>query len=278
MRCLLGIHSWNRGTVSIAVVDVLATPRRARRLVGYMPERVAFPPEMRVREYLEHVARLKGIERPERADTVDAALLRTDLTGVAQRIICNLSKGYRQRVGLAQAMIGDPPLLVLDEPLAGVDPVHVWDFRDVLWDYGRRHTVVLSTHVLPEARLLCDRVLVIAGGRVAFDGSLVDAELSSAVTRRWRIGVAGGHPEDVASVIGAAGAVVLHKTATGAGVNLVIDAPDAGTVDAVVRGVLARDWRLAHVEPMTDLIDAVLVDADHGRGVADRSAPSRRPA
>jgi ABC-2 type transport system ATP-binding protein len=219
---------------------------------------VAFPPELRVRSYLDYVARSKGVARGLGRAVVDRALERTDLTAVADRLVNNLSKGFRQRVGLAQATIGEPPVLVLDEPLAGVDPLHVWDFRDVLWEYGRDHAVVLSTHVLPEARVLSDRVLVVVGGRVAFDGSLVDAELSSVVTSRWRLGVAGGSPEAVDALLARAGVTVIHRTESGSSVNLVIDAAAAGSIDAVVHGVVAAGWRLAHVEPMTDLIEAAL--------------------
>jgi ABC-2 type transport system ATP-binding protein len=258
LRCLTGLLPWNQGTIEIDGVDVLSNPLAARRRIGYLPERVAFPPELRVRSYLDYVARSKGVARGLRRAEVDRALERTDLTAVADRLVNNLSKGFRQRVGLAQATIGEPPVLVLDEPLAGVDPLHVWDFRDVLWEYGRDHAVVLSTHVLPEARVLSDRVLVVVGGRVAFDGSLVDAELSSVVTSRWRLGVAGGSPEAVDALLARAGVTVIHRTESGSSVNLVIDAAAAGSIDAVVHGVVAAGWRLAHVEPMTDLIEAAL--------------------
>ncbi len=218
---------------------------------------------------------MKAIPRRDRAAAVEAALARTDLGGVADRLVSNLSKGFRQRVGLAQATIGDPPLLVLDEPLAGVDPVHVWEFRDVLWEYGRAHTVVLSTHVLPEARVLCDRVLVIAGGHVAFDGSLVEAELSSAVTRRWRVGIAGGPPDEVVELVAEVGATLLHQTASGNGINLVIDASRSGVIDSLVRRVLANDWQIAHLEPMTDLIEAALVEAHRPESNLERPRRKR---
>ena len=272
MRCVVGLQSWDSGSIAVGGVDVLANPRAARAMLGYMPERVAFPGEMRVRAYLDYVARMKGVARANRADTVDTAMSRLDLNSVATRVIGNLSKGYRQRVGLAQATLGDPPVLVLDEPLAGVDPLHVWEFRDVLWEYSRDRTVVLSTHILPEARVLCDRVIVIAKGRIAFDGSLVEAELSSSVTRRWRVGIAGGDEKAVLAAVRESGASVVHSTTAPGGMNLVIDAGRAGVVDALVRRVLAENWKLAHVEPMTDLIQVAFEEA----GLTSESKPKKR--
>jgi ABC-2 type transport system ATP-binding protein len=255
IRCIVGLHSWNQGTIEVGGVDALADPRAARGKVGYMPERVAFPSEMRVGAYLEFAARMKKVPRRQRAEAVSTAIARLDLDGVADRIISNLSKGFRQRVGLAQAVLGDPPVLILDEPLAGVDPVHLWELRDVLWDYGRDHTVMLSTHILPEARVLCDRVIVIAGKRVAFDGTLVDAELNTSVTRRWRVGVAGGSLDEVIRAVTQSGGSVVHQSASGLAVNLVIDAAHPDVIDSLARVCLGNGWRIAHLEPMTDLIE-----------------------
>jgi len=261
IRCIVGLHNWERGTIAVDGIDALADPRGARSRLGYMPERVAFPPEMRVRPYLEYVARMKSVPHAQRAEAVATAIERLDLGGVTQRVINNLSKGFRQRVGLAQATLGDPPVLILDEPLSGVDPVHVWEFRDVLWEYGRHHSVMLSTHILPEARVLCDRVLVIARKQVAFDGSLVEAELDTSVTRRWRLGVSGGTAADVTAAVQSAGGSVLHESSSGLAVNLVVDAPRPEVVDAIVRACLEKNWRLAHVEPMTDLLEAAFEKA-----------------
>ncbi|HEV8625221.1 MAG TPA: ABC transporter ATP-binding protein, partial [Acidimicrobiia bacterium] len=146
-----------------------------------------FPPEMRVEHYLRFAAEGKGITRSQRRAAVGAALTRAGLDGVRSRIIANLSKGYRQRVGLAQAMLGDPPILVLDEPSAGLDPLHVIEVRTVLQEYAAERAVLVSTHSLGESRRLCARVLVLSQGRLVYDGSTAgmaaDDELEGAFRR-----------------------------------------------------------------------------------------------
>jgi ABC-2 type transport system ATP-binding protein len=261
IKCVTGILDWDAGDIVVDGVDAADRPRAARARIGYMPERASFPPEMTVRSYLEYAARMKGVGRREVDESVAAVLGQIDLEHMAERVIGNLSKGYRQRVGMAQAVIGAPPVLILDEPMAGLDPLNVWDIRDVLWEYGRDHLVLFSTHVLPEARVLCERIMVIAAGCLAFDGSLVEAELSGSVTRRWRLGVSGPTPERLQEAVESAGAGVLHATGNGISTSLVIDAPSAAVVDALARTVLAEGWSLAHLEPMTDLIDSAFREA-----------------
>ena len=187
IRCLAGLGGWDEGEVRLGGIDPAWRSREARGSVGFMPERVSFPPEMRVEHYLRFAAEGKGIPRAERRAAVGAALARAGLEGVRSRIIANLSKGYRQRVGLAQAMLGDPPILILDEPSAGLDPLHVIEIRTVLGDYAAERAVLVSTHSLGESRRLCARVLVLSQGRLVYDGSTAgmaaDDELEGAFRR-----------------------------------------------------------------------------------------------
>ena len=171
VRCLAGLCGWDDGEVRIAGIDPAWRARDARGTVGFMPERVSFPPEMRVDQYLRFAAEGKGIARSARRSAVEEALGRAGLDGVRSRIIPNLSKGYRQRVGLAQAMLGEPPVLILDEPSAGLDPLHVIEIRTVLQRYAEERVVLVSTHSLGEVRQLCSRVLVLSQGRLVYDGS-----------------------------------------------------------------------------------------------------------
>lgn len=170
LRCLAGITGWDEGRILLGGIDAERHGAEARRTVGYMPENFAFPGEMRVESYLRFVAGAKGIPKRDRDEAVDRALARSGLEKISRRILANLSKGYRQRVGLAQAVLGEPAFIVLDEPTAGLDPLTVLDVRAMLADYGRDQAVLLSTHTLSEARLLCDRLVVLGAGSVVYDG------------------------------------------------------------------------------------------------------------
>ena len=201
MRCLAGIQSWDGAGSPSTGSTPSAIPDVVRRSVGYMPERVSFPAEMRTAAYLGLRGGGQGHRPPDRAAAVELALTRAGLDGVRSRIIGNLSKGYRQRVGLAQALLGDPALVILDEPTAGLDPLNLLDIRAVLSDYAADHVVVLSTHTLPEARLLCDRLLVLAQGSIVYDGPTVEMTLAGAEARRVRVRAQGGDEQG----LGAAG-------------------------------------------------------------------------
>jgi len=181
MRVLTGFLPPTDGSVRIAGHDVFHEPLPARRAVGYLPETPPLYPEMTVRRYVEFVARIKDVPRRERRDAVERALERCGLADVAHRVVGRLSKGYRQRVGLAQAIVHEPPVLVLDEPTAGLDPLQIREIRGLLAELasgasGRAQCVVLSTHIIPEVRALCGRVLFIAEGRLVLDRPLAELD------------------------------------------------------------------------------------------------------
>jgi len=166
MRILSGVFPPTSGRAIVAGYDVVAESLRARGVVGYAPERVALYLDMTVHEYLCYVADMKGIAGSRRSASVDAALASAGVAHVARRLIGTLSKGYRQRVGIAQAMVGDPHVLILDEPTAGLDPEQVAEVRRLIRHLRGERTVILSTHILPEVEATCDRVIIINHGRV----------------------------------------------------------------------------------------------------------------
>lgn len=189
LRILAGFLGASSGSVRIAGHDIAEEPQKARAQIGYMPELSPLYPEMRSGEYLAFRAELKLIPRKRRRDAVARALAQARIEDVEQVMIGHLSKGYRQRVGLADALLGSPPLLILDEPTAGLDPNQIREVRELIRSLGRDHTVFLSTHILPEVEATCGRALVIAQGRLVAEGS-IDAlralRRTSGVTLRAR--------------------------------------------------------------------------------------------
>jgi ABC-2 type transport system ATP-binding protein len=176
LRILAGFLGMTRGKVTVAGHDIALASDEARKSIGYMPEAVPLYPEMRVAEYLSFRAELKRVGRGERRAAVDDAMHKANVYDVATVLIGKLSKGYRQRVGLADALVAKPPLLILDEPTAGLDPNQIREVRDVIRALGQNHTVFLSTHILSEVEQSCGRVIVIAKGRLVAEGSVAEIQ------------------------------------------------------------------------------------------------------
>ncbi|MDH3255585.1 MAG: ABC transporter ATP-binding protein [Acidobacteriota bacterium] len=174
IRMITGFLPPSRGGVLVNGKDLLRDSVGARREVGYLPEHVALYPEMRVSEYLRYRARLEGLSGADSRHKIDVVIERCLLSEVRHQIIGTLSKGYRQRVGLATAILHEPTVLVLDEPTVGLDPKQIVAIRGLIRELGRERTLLLSTHILPEVELLCDRVMIFDGGRIVTEGSPAD--------------------------------------------------------------------------------------------------------
>src|SRR5438874_6808421 len=174
MRILAGFLTATSGKARIAGFDVFWQPLEVRRRIGYMPENCPLYQEMRVTEYLKFRGGIKGLASRVRRQRIDYVIERCWLTDVRRQIIGTLSKGYRQRVGLADALLASPPVLILDEPTAGLDPAQIISTRKLIRELGREHTILLSTHILPEVEATCDSVIIIHRGRVAASSSLAE--------------------------------------------------------------------------------------------------------
>lgn len=167
MRVLTCFLPPTSGTANVAGFDVLQQPIEVKRRIGYLPESPPLYPEMEVGEYLDFVGRLKGISRTDLPKRVNEAMERCSVTDVRKKLVSKLSKGYRQRVGLAQAIIHNPDVLIMDEPTSGLDPKQIHETRSLIRGLAGDHTIILSTHILPEVEQICERVIIISKGRIA---------------------------------------------------------------------------------------------------------------
>ncbi len=251
LRILAGIFPPTSGEVRIDGRDPARDPLACRRAVGYFPEYAPFYPDLRVEGYLRFVARLKRIPRAERRRAVARVLASCGLEGVVRRRVGTLSKGYRQRVGLAQALCGNPPILILDEPTIGLDPEQVVEIRDLVRALGGSRTVFFSSHILSEVEALCERVIVVARGRLVGEGTA--RELSERVGRRQRVVLrVDGPAEAVAAALAALPGV--ERVAREAAAFVLEAAASADVARAAGEAMAARGWTIRELrEEMPDL-------------------------
>lgn len=216
MRVLTGYMPPNSGTAWVADINVSESPLEAQKNMGYLPENNPLYPEMTVRAYLNFVAAMKGMSGAEKEAGIRRVIGSCGLEDVAQRLIGNLSKGFRQRVGLAQAMVNDPPVLILDEPTSGLDPAQIVEIRNLISELKGNRTLILSTHILPEVNMVCDRVVIIHQGQVAAEGALdtLAANLGADSTIRVSaIGITGALSDKMKAVPGVERIELLGKSA-----------------------------------------------------------------
>lgn len=176
MRILTGFFPPSEGKITLAGVDLAKEPKKLKRRIGYLPERVSLYPDLRVEEFLKFVAQIKQVPRQKLRGEIGEKLARCGIESVRGRLIGHLSKGFVQRVGLAQALIGNPDVLVLDEPTSSLDPKQIIEIRELIRELGRERTLILSTHILPEVSLVCERVLILNHGRIVAQGRPAELE------------------------------------------------------------------------------------------------------
>ena len=194
MNILTGYLSSTEGTAKVGGVDVLDNPIEAKRLIGYLPENPPLYMDMTVKDYLNFIFDLKKVKLP-REDHIKEVCGLVKIDHVAHRLIKNLSKGYKQRVGLAQALIGNPKVLIMDEPTVGLDPKQIIDIRNLIKGLGKKHTIILSSHILPEVQAICDRVIVINNGKIVADDTTENLSKNLPTDHRFTVRAEGPESE-----------------------------------------------------------------------------------
>jgi ABC-2 type transport system ATP-binding protein len=259
MRILTGYMPASEGRATVAGYDIFASPIEAKRRIGYLPETPPLYPDMTVREYLDFVARIKGVPSAERKQRVTTMMQRTHVADMADRHCAKLSKGYRQRVGLAQALIHNPDVLILDEPTAGLDPKQIMETRDLIRGLGGDHTIVLSTHILPEVAQTCQRVVIINRGRVvAVDTpDNLTARLKGAETMYVQLDAGVDEPgPTLASIPG----VTRVTSAEGAGGGFEVESERGTDVRReLARAIVNRGWGLLELRPMRMSLEEIFL-------------------
>ena len=255
MRMLAGVLAPDAGRIVINGADLLDQPRPAKRAIGYLPEQPPLYRELTVDEQLRYSARLHGLDGAASRQAVARVKERCGLTDVGQRLTGNLSKGYRQRVGIAQALLHDPPVLILDEPTVGLDPVQTREIRALIRELGRERGVILSTHLLPEVQATCSHVQIIRSGRLVFAGALAELQQRRQSTC-LRLGL--NAPPPVAEL--AQLPTVTRVEELGGGQFRLHHAAGAAPIQTLLDQVRAGGWELWELTPEQASLEQIFVE------------------
>jgi ABC-2 type transport system ATP-binding protein len=252
MKIITGFMAPSSGSVTVGGADVFESPIEVKKKIGYLPETPPVYGEMRVEDYLAYVAKLRQTPTEKIKDNVEYALSKTNLRDVRGRMIKNLSKGFRQRVGLSQALVSRPEILILDEPTVGLDPRQVAEVRELILNLKGQHTIILSTHILPEVQAVCERIIIINQGKIVAEDSLEGLSHRMTGTQRVIIRVK-RHLEKVASSLKSVPGVV--GTSLSKDQILVDVSKDENIFDNVVSHVIKADAGLLEFRPSMGLED-----------------------
>ena len=254
MRMLTGNLAPDNGQIIINGIYLLDDPKQAKACIGYLPETPPLYKEHTVTEFLQFCARLNGIAKKQQKSAVDTVIERCGLTEVSKRLIANLSKGFQQRVGIAQAIIHSPAVVILDEPTSGLDPIQIREIRQLIRDIANEHSVILSTHILPEVQMLCDRVQIISKGQLLFNDSL------QKLTEQM---------QSTAIVVGFSHSVDIGSLSAINGVNDVVKMdeqhfklsylPDHDPTQALLREAVEHNWPLTSLMPEQHSLEDVFM-------------------
>lgn len=254
MKMLTGNLAPSRGSVKICGIDMMENPKEAKALIGYLPEMRPLYKELTVDEYLVMAARLHRVSAKHMKSAVENAKERCGLGHMSKRLIENLSNGYQQRVGIAQAIIHRPMVVILDEPTVGLDPIQIRDIRALIREVGCEHSVIISTHILPEVEMVCDQVQIIDKGKLVFNGS-IDVLKRQRVGNKLLIGLR--HQPAMDEVLRIAG--VSEAESLENGMVRVRFAEGATPAEAIVQTAVQQGWGLYQIAPDQTSLEDVFV-------------------
>ena len=255
MQMLTGNLAPTAGLVHICGIDLLEKPKQAKANIGYLPEQPPVYKELTVDEYLKFCARIHGVEKTRLSQAVDSSKQRCGLTQVGQRLIDNLSKGYQQRVGIAQAIIHTPAIIVLDEPTVGLDPIQIREIRTLIRELGQEHGVILSTHILPEVQMTCDRVQIIRSGELVYQDTMEALE-HQFTGSCLIIGLSEEVNEDKIHALADVSSVEKINTKRW---RLVFDDGRVPTQD-IAKQIVENGWGLTELTPEQKTLEQIFVD------------------
>lgn len=262
MNILTGYLSATEGVVTINGHDILEEPNEAKANIGYLPEIPPLYPDMTVREYLDFMYDLKKCALPRVKHITEICQI-MKIEHVYGRLIKNLSKGYRQRVGMAQALIGNPPVLILDEPTVGLDPNQIIEIRALIKALGKHHTVILSSHILPEVEAVCDRIIIIDHGKLVADDTAEHLTSQTSADRRLLVSIAGPEKETaelIAAIHGVDSVTILGEKEPGVEEYLIEVKPNADIRRDLFDRLAKRGWPLLSSKPQAMSLEDIFIN------------------
>jgi len=261
MRIITGYMPPTGGTVRVDGFDVGDSPLECRKRIGYLPENPPLYTEMTVRAYLRFVAKIKGVAASGLDEEVLRVMERVNIADVQERIIAKLSKGYKQRVGIAQAMLNDPPVLILDEPTIGLDPKQIQEVRELIKELAGKHTVILSTHILPEVEQTCHRVIIIDRGKIVAVDTPQNLRMQGQGTSRITIEVEGPSAAVMATVKTLPGIAGVQSESDNDGrVRLVVDSETRHDIRGdLARAIVGKGWNLLELHSKTMSFEDIFI-------------------
>jgi ABC-2 type transport system ATP-binding protein len=260
MQIICGVLAANHGSVTIAGLDINEAPQQAKEHIGFLPEQPPLYDDLTVNEFLTYAGKLRGINKAVISEAVEVSKKRCGLESSGKRLIQNLSKGYKQRVGIAQAIIHSPSVIILDEPTSGLDPLQIREIRSLMLELAEDHSVILSTHILSEVQSLCDRVLIINQGKIVLDQSMEQLQSDSDKTDYIEIALRNAPAmEKLLNIEGVASAESGANDLIRINFNI-----DADATDAIVEKAASEKWGLYKLNPGDMSLETIFMKLTHG--------------